>query len=76
MAKYLVDGRLTVRVADIPVTLDDNDPRPHIEQVTEAFAKALEDRLTILDIKGARGGQDGHITSFGVASVHGWDQVD
>ena len=75
MAKYRADARLTVRVVDVPVEIDDSDPRPHVEQIAEALAKVLEARLVLLDIKGARGGADGAVTSLGVDQVRDWEAL-
>lgn len=73
MAKYLVDLTVEVTVENLVVTI--GDELMGEETLAQAAERKLRKSMTILDIKGARSGDDGYISLIGEANITNWGQL-
>ncbi len=68
--KYKVDATVRIVLEDVKLDLDD-----HINEELEledALLQKLNKQLTLLDIKGARTGDEGVITSMECDDIDNW----
>lgn len=68
--QYTVDATVTISLENVRLRLD--EPIKEKLDLEDALVQFLNKRLTLLDIKGARSGDDGLITSIACEDVDNW----
>jgi len=73
--RYLIDVHAEIDIENLQVSIPD-DGLFSEQCLQDAAIDMLNKRLTILDIKGARSGDDGFISDIGPVDVSNWNRQD
>ena len=75
MPRYLIDAYVEIKLENVQVEIDD-DQNNFLSLLGKALIEKLNHRLTLLDFRGARTGDDGIVTDIKCKAVINWTRED
>lgn len=75
MSKFTVNAAVMISVEDVAVNLvrGGESKSDYENYLKDALSSVLNERLTLLDIRGGRSGNDGLITFIDVTEIEDWN---